>query len=718
MRGDSQATGFVANINYDAKGQRTEISYRNGAITEYEYDEKTFRLTHLRTTRSSDGAKLQDLFYTYDPVGNITAIKDRAQKTVYFNNQVVTASAAFDYDAIYRLIKATGREHLGQTGNALNAPQQPTNDDGFRTNLPHPTDGQAMGNYTERYDYDEVGNILKMIHAALSGSWTRDYQYDPNSNRLLITSNPSGSLTDTYDHDAHGNMTRMPHLKAMQWNFRDQLQSVGLGGGGNAYYTYDSAGQRVRKVWEKQGGLVEERIYLGGYEIFRRRLNGNLELERETLHVMDDKRRIAMMETKTVDNGKAVSSPSSLLRYQFDNHLSSASLELDEQAQIISYEEYYPYGNTSYQAAAGNVDASPKRYRYTGKEKDEESGLYYHGARYYAVWLGRWLSADPAGQVDGNNLYVYADCNPIIFIDPSGYQHEKPRPLDQLPKIELKTQDVELGYMPILETTPIFILPEFVITANGPTPAPDTPSTVATNPWFAYMNAAKRSMINVVEPSTPYYMQDQTRLQGINNQIKFQIDKYNSALMAPFTVIPFGDSMESAQTSIGPPRTKSTYEQRFSELMTQEYQWREQHESKVMQKYYEAYPTIRSPYVAHQLDLLSDKSTFNRLFEPQSQLWGLLDALGGAKQVESPYGVSPEGMTSHMQRVPNTYNTTLVVKPGGQPKYEKTQQPNFNPVVRPNSQSSNPRFNTPSLGKFYNPFIGMPKSKFSSKPKN
>ncbi len=63
---------------------------------------------------------------------------------------------------------------------------------------------------------------------------------------------------------------------------------------------------------------------------------------------------------------------------------------------------------------------TPKRYRYTGKERDEETGLYYHGARYYAPWLGRWTSCDPAGLVDGLNLYVYAGANPVVRHDPSG----------------------------------------------------------------------------------------------------------------------------------------------------------------------------------------------------------------------------------------------------------------------------------------------------------
>ena len=96
--------------------------------------------------------------------------------------------------------------------------------------------------------------------------------------------------------------------------------------------------------------------------------------------------------------------------------------------QIISYEEYYPYGSTSYQAVGSGVEVSQKRYRYTGKERDEESGLYYHGARYYAPWLGRWTVADPAGMVDGPNLYRYSRNNPVVYNDPNGMDPPPPAP--------------------------------------------------------------------------------------------------------------------------------------------------------------------------------------------------------------------------------------------------------------------------------------------------
>ena len=86
---------------------------------------------------------------------------------------------------------------------------------------------------------------------------------------------------------------------------------------------------------------------------------------------------------------------------------------------MISYEEYYPYGSTSYRAVRSQTE-TPKRYRYTGKERDEESGLYYYGARYYAPWLGRWVSCDPVFRADKSNLYAYVGNDPIGYNDPTG----------------------------------------------------------------------------------------------------------------------------------------------------------------------------------------------------------------------------------------------------------------------------------------------------------
>ena len=447
-------TPFVTNIDYDAKGQRQLIAYANGARTTYEYDENTFRLTHLKTTRPSssngvssqlftDSAIVQDLHYTYDPAGNITRIEDAALQTISHNNERVKPVCSYTYDAVYRLIEARGREHIGQ------AAHEPTPLSGNQRDAPffglsaHSNDLQAMRAYAQRYAYDQVGNFQTMVHAANGGSWTRRYEYqqnsliesDKNNNRLTKTilgngtnSEQTYSYADDQGNDVHGCITAINTMK-LAWDSEDRLQQVSLVDGGTAYYVYDASGERVRKVIETTSGARQkECLYLGGFEIFRAYSGNNaaLLLERETLHVMDDQQRIALIEPKTIEHGSQLSAPTILQRYQLGNHLGSASVELSESGVLITYEEYHPYGTTAFQAGRTAAETKLKRYRYTGMERDEETGLAYHSARYYLPWLGRWCSADPIGIGDGVNLYGYVRNRATTSSDRNGkqmYQH-------------------------------------------------------------------------------------------------------------------------------------------------------------------------------------------------------------------------------------------------------------------------------------------------------
>ncbi|THJ74137.1 toxin, partial [Candidatus Frankia alpina] len=268
----------VTGISYDAKGQRTQISYGNSTSTGYTYDPLTFRLLRLTT------GQFQDLTYTYDPVGNITELRDAAQQTIFFRNKLVEPSAEYTYDATYRLIEATGREHLGQAGGP---PIPHSYNDAGRTGLPHPGDGNALGRYLERYTYDAVGNFTEMRHRGTDPAapgWTRAYSYrepsllDPAlpSNRLSATT--VGQTVEPYTYDTHGNMLTMPQLQEMRWDFRDQLQltrrqavnATDTDGeaqaGERTWYVYDAAGERVRKVTKvtetAPGQPRTERIYL------------------------------------------------------------------------------------------------------------------------------------------------------------------------------------------------------------------------------------------------------------------------------------------------------------------------------------------------------------------------------------------------------------------------------------------------------------------------
>ncbi len=206
--------------------------------------------------------------------------------------------------------------------------------------------------------------MLKMIHQTNGGNWTRGYHYSSSNNYLLKTSLPGDTLNDSstysanYTYDNHVNMLSMPHLSSMTWDFADQLKSVDLSGGGKAYYVY-SGGQRVRKIIEING-KTKDRIYLGSNEIYREKTGATTTTERETLHVSDDKGRITLIETKTIDKGQSIT-PVVTFRYQYGNHLQSASLELDENGAILTYEEYYPYGDSSYRLGKTVAEVSMKR---------------------------------------------------------------------------------------------------------------------------------------------------------------------------------------------------------------------------------------------------------------------------------------------------------------------------------------------------------------------
>lgn len=101
------------------------------------------------------------------------------------------------------------------------------------------------------------------------------------------------------------------------------------------------------------------------------------------------------------------------------DHLDSSGLTLDDRADVLAREAYYPFGGTALWAVRCRGAARRKVIRHAGQERDS-TGLYAYAFRYYAPWLGRWLSADPAGPVDGLNLFSMVRNNPMTLRDPNG----------------------------------------------------------------------------------------------------------------------------------------------------------------------------------------------------------------------------------------------------------------------------------------------------------
>ena len=454
---------FITDIIYDANNQQISGSYGNGSKSQMAYDPLTLQMSVKRTIRA-DGSIIQNLDYVRDCMGNITHIEDTAQQSLFFRGTIQKPTQDFTYDAIGRLISSTGREHVGQTGqNNRSVPSSSIS--GF-SRVDSPTDAKAMTSYAETYLYDSENNILSMAHvlgdASIPG-WTRVYTYEEPS--LLEPSKPNNRLTrttvgkvvSTYSYEggpgANGLMSSMAGFEAIKWDPHNQLSATSTQRMNNSnpktpettYYRYDRFGNRVRKVTERMADAdsvptkLKEHFYIEpGCDMFTK-FNGDGTTPKRTIqtaHFFALDSPIASIEVSVSPNASPdTTNPSlPLARYFLSDHNSSISLTLDEKSSTISQEEYSPYGSTVLRSSQGNVH---KKYRYSGKELDRETGLYYFGQRYLMPWLGRWLSPDPIGILDGCNVWCFCGDNPLGSRDRDGLmmaRNGEPEPVQPSPQ--------------------------------------------------------------------------------------------------------------------------------------------------------------------------------------------------------------------------------------------------------------------------------------------
>lgn len=430
---------YITSIIYTVDGKPEQITYGNGVVSKDSYDD-TMRLLRrsqvLRPGRST-GVVLKDMEYSYDCEGRVVFTYDNAAQDIYFNDTVVKAIQDFRYDAVGQLIEAHGREQFDASEGKRTL--KPSNPSDYSSQLT--ANGNQICEYIERYQYDAIGNIQSLQHGPATDStisgWTRNYFYEePNiidpgnsikSDRLSRTT--VGDKTDAYGYDGLGHMTSSStYYSSLSWDFNGRLHSSSMqvvndGTPETTYYVYNAGGKRVRKVVERaatRGGAStptrsKERLYLPDTQIYRTYAGDGATISLQTkeqliLQTPGDgaSSAVAILETHS-------SSPNStLVRYQTTNNL-----ELDDEANVISYSEYSPFGVSMFALIRSGVEA-PRRYRFARYERDKETGMYHCGERYYAPWLGRWTSADPIGLGDGVNRYCYVRNDPTNFSDIHG----------------------------------------------------------------------------------------------------------------------------------------------------------------------------------------------------------------------------------------------------------------------------------------------------------
>jgi RHS repeat-associated protein len=453
---------FVEHIAYSARGQRILTVYGNGTMTRHAYDRQTARLVRLRTDRCTtidaltyrrQGNPLQDFGYVNDLVGNVIRITDLTPgcgvrnnaEAARFTDLAVPLAAGdalvrtFEYDPLYRLLSATGREasSIPETGR----PWEDLAREGFDwggPGTPAPdTARDRTRTYRETYAYDAANNMVTMGH----GTWTRRFgmsghtpdawahawrpHLDPaapwpanSNNRLTHVGDDDPTAPQTHFFDENGNLIRENAERHFAWDAADRLIAFATRAGAGpasveACYLYDSAGGRVKRV-VRRGTAIDTTVYVD--RIFEHHVAGGA--ANNHLHVMDDQKRLAVVRVGDPlpdDGGPAV-------QYSLGDHLGTANVVLGgidaSASSFVNREEFFPFGETSF-GSFGH-----KRYRFAGNERLDESGLYYSQARFCAPHLARWVSCDPAGSIDSLMLYEFCRSNPITYTDTSGLQAE------------------------------------------------------------------------------------------------------------------------------------------------------------------------------------------------------------------------------------------------------------------------------------------------------
>ena len=395
----------IKSIEYSATGQKLREEQGNGVVIYYEYEPQTQRLIRFRVERPTHrlvGFKcFQDLRYQYDPVGNILCIRNDAEETRFWRNQKIEPEQQFTYDTLYQLVSATGREqaNIYQQNNLL----PPC----FRF------DNSTYTYYRRTYTHDNSGNLIHIHHQtpALHSGYSTKLTVSEWSNRAVehsLTTNPND--VDTF-FTPSGQQKQLLQGQELSWTARQELQGVTTESL-NEFYRYDSDSQRVIKSSQQhhQETIV---VYLPNLEL--KTVNNQEKLQVIKINTGKGNH----VQVLHWEQGKPEGMDNNTIRYCINTLSDSSSLEIGGQGQLISQEEYYPYGGTSVWLAQSAIEAEYKTYRYSGKERDV-TGLYYYGRRYYQPWIGRWLSADPGGTIDGLNLFRMTKNNPLKYQDNDG----------------------------------------------------------------------------------------------------------------------------------------------------------------------------------------------------------------------------------------------------------------------------------------------------------
>jgi RHS repeat-associated protein len=437
---------------YDADSRLTGIRDSHSAYT-YTYDANS-RVTSVDNT-GTPGVPTVKLDYRYDVVGNRLSTTDTI-------SGVQKGITSYKYDALDRMIQVN-QSGAGVAQKRVDMSYNAVSD---LTEIKRYGDlAGTQGVATSTYSYDALGRLTQLKHAQ-SATTLADYQlsydaknrltqlkskdgvsnYSYDSNDQITGVDHSYQTDETYSYDANGNRID----RGSKANKNNQLQSDA-----NFNYHYDKQGNLIRKhakgtgeeteyTWDyrnrltqvivkRKGRIAEQVDYT--YDAFDRRIakavdpDGEGRAQTETERFVYDGAHIALvfdgkgqqthryLYGPQIDQVLADETVTGAVQWALSDQQGSVRDVINSQGQLLNHIRYDSFGNITSQTNA-NVDF---RFGYTGREFDEETGLYYYRARYYDASIGRFISEDPMGFGAGDsNLYRYVGNSATNYTDPTG----------------------------------------------------------------------------------------------------------------------------------------------------------------------------------------------------------------------------------------------------------------------------------------------------------
>ncbi len=474
-RGDRPATVhypaasevYLQFMAYDEFGQRRFAKLGNGALTKYGYYPQNHRLAWLDT--ASAGRTLQNLTYGYDLVGNVTFQSNGLGPPT--DTRSGDVSYEFLYDSLDRLKWAKGV-----------AAARPGVTDEFQTDYAY----SAIHNMTWNKQVHKVTTVTDLgTEVAYPPHTNHDFTYTYDAAKphqatqigdMFLTYDWNGNTSsECRDHADPTCSVNHDHYREYHWTEDNRLASVIDGGGKSVTrFLYDAAGERLVKY-----GTGGASITVGQFFNLKGRTAATKHIFAGTTRLASKLLPPAFWPSPTLgapltttvattstgtsgtnqvgggwpnDTGCVPSdyqpqkcpilvNGEPVVPYPFQDtkvrpetyyyhpdHLGSTSWVTDQNGKVHEHVEYFPYGEVWRDPVSDRDGAGVKgqKFLFSGKELDEETGLYYFGERYLNPERARWLSTDPMDRFTSTspvlalNLYEYALWNPLRFVDPHG----------------------------------------------------------------------------------------------------------------------------------------------------------------------------------------------------------------------------------------------------------------------------------------------------------